>query len=90
MANKVEKVAAWWASSVNPNKVSLTITSAAGLILFVSARFGLGLEGSDIQTLAQSFGSIATGIGAVLSAAAMAWGILRKVLVKMGWMDKEI
>ena len=67
-------------SSVNPNKVSLTIKAFVPLILFVVAYFKIDLSETQIDTIISSTGTIVAGVTVI-------YGIVRKVVTNLK--DKE-
>jgi len=67
-------------SSVNPNKVSLTIKAFVPLILFVVAYFKIDLSETQLDTIISSAGTIVASVTVI-------YGIVRKVV--MGLKEKE-
>ena len=60
-------------SSVNPNKVSLTIKAFVPLILFAVAYFKIDISETQIDT-------IITSIGTIVASGTVIYGIVRKVI----------
>jgi len=67
-------------SSVNPNKVSLTIKAFVPLILFVVAYFKIDLSETQLDTIISSAGTIVASVTVI-------YGIVRKVVTNLK--DKE-
>jgi len=67
-------------SSVNKNKVSLTIKAFVPLILFVVAYFKIDLSETQLDTIISSAGTIVASVTVI-------YGIVRKVV--MGLKEKE-
>ena len=67
-------------SSVNKNKVSLTIKAFVPLILFVVAYFKIDISETQIDTIISSTGTIVAGVTVI-------YGIVRKVVTNLK--DKE-
>jgi len=67
-------------SSVNKNKVSLTIKAFVPLILFVVAYFKIDLSETQLDTIISSAGTIVASVTVI-------YGIVRKVVTNLK--DKE-
>ena len=67
-------------SSVDANKISLTIKAFVPLILFVVAYFKIDISETQIDTIISSTGTIVAGVTVI-------YGIVRKVVTNLK--DKE-
>ena len=66
----------WWNSSVNPQKISLTLKSFIPLVIFGLGFFGIAsISESDLVGLAEA-------IGTFVSAGFLLFGLGRKILLK--------
>jgi hypothetical protein len=66
----------WLGSSANPDKVSLTISSAVRLLVAVAALSGIDIDGTEIES---ALLSIWVGVESVL----FLFGLARKVYIKV-------
>jgi len=67
-------------SSVNPERLSLTLKAFVPLILFVVAYFKIDISETQIDTIISSTGTIVAGVTVI-------YGIVRKVVTNLK--DKE-
>ena len=76
-------------SSVDPQALSLTvkgvIVGAIPVVGFVVQLLGINLPGDVINDLAESVGNTILQIGAAVSAIMVVIGVVRKILVAVGW-----
>ena len=76
-------------SSVDPQKLSLTvkgvIVGAIPVIMFLAPLFGVNLSDGILNDLAESVGNVILQVGATVSAAMVVVGVVRKILVAVGW-----
>ena len=79
MENKLPK---WLQSSVNPEKLSLTIKALASLLLFVAPLIGLSVTQTDVDNLIPAIVGGLSALGTAISSVGVIWGIIRKFLPK--------
>lgn len=67
-------------SSVDPNELSLTVQSAAKLLVGVLVAFGV-IQATGANTLVEQIPAIVAAGYAAWQANEMVWGIVRKIIV---------
>mgnify|MGYP001606136102 CR=1 FL=1 len=76
----------WWVSSANPEQLSLTIKGMllafVPFILLVVNAFGIDLGEGQIQELIESIAALGGAAVGVISAAMVAYGLARKIIIK--------
>lgn len=72
-------------SSVDPNKISLTIKGLAAfipiMIIFLSY-FNIGVGSQELQNIVDQLADLVLLVGSVVSLAITIWGGIRKLMVK--------
>lgn len=81
----MEKKFGVFSSSVDPQKLSMTVQSiilgGSALIVFFGAKLGYALTSGDIQAIASSAGAFAAQVGIAISAIGTIYGLVRKGIV---------
>ena len=69
------------ASSVNPEKLSLTIKGLIPLIIIIVSVFGFNVTEIDVNVIVDNIVKIVVAIGGIASLFATLYGLIRKIAV---------
>lgn len=86
MAENKKKIRFGWAmSSVEPEKIGMTVKGVLGalvtILLVVAPYLGIDLSGIDFNSLIRGVYEAIISAGAVVSALTIAYGVVRKAIV---------
>ncbi len=75
------------ASSVNPEKLSLTIKGILGavatIVIYFATFKGVEITQGELQSIIDNVGGIVVAIGGVVSSIAFVYGAIRKIVVQL-------
>ena len=69
-------------SSVNPDKISLTLKGLIPLIIFLGTLKGVSVSGAELNDTVEAIVSAISVIGVSIASVITAWGAIRKIVVK--------